>query len=164
MSSRLSKQEARRAGFKKAIDGDEARRKREDHQVEIRKAKREENLMKKRREAGGASAAAAAAAAGGAGAVGAAGGDATDSLIDSNVRGTDPAVLERLPEMVQGVMSANGAEQMQYTLEFRKLLSIGTFRASWREGGGGAKGRCWRPTRWPVLMHMPRAPAAQLSS
>lgn len=40
MSSRLSKQEARRAGFKKAIDGDEARRKREDHQVEIRKAKR----------------------------------------------------------------------------------------------------------------------------
>lgn len=44
MSSRLSKQEVRRAGFKKAIDGDEARRKREDHQVEIRKAKREENL------------------------------------------------------------------------------------------------------------------------
>jgi len=27
-------------------------------------------------------------------------------------------------------MSANGAEQMQYTLEFRKLLSIGTFRRS----------------------------------
>ncbi|KAK1869548.1 hypothetical protein I4F81_012023 [Pyropia yezoensis] len=123
MSSRLNKQEARRAGFKKAIDGDEARRKREDHQVEIRKAKREENLMKKRREAGGASAAAAAAA-GAAGAVGAAVGDAPDSLIDSNVRGTDPAVLERLPEMVQGVMSANGTEQMQYTLEFRKLLSI----------------------------------------
>lgn len=119
--------------------------------------------MKKRREAGGASAAAAAVAAGGAGAVGAAGGDATDSLIDSNVRGTDPAVLERLPEMVQGVMSANGAEQMQYTLEFRKLLSIGTFRASWREGGV-VRGCCSRPTRRPVLTHMPRASAAHLSS
>jgi len=121
MSSRLNKQEARRAGFKKAIDGDEARRKREDHQVEIRKAKREENLLKKRRETTGSSSAAPGV-----------GGDvaAVDSLIDSNVRGTDAAVLERLPQMVRGVMSANGAEQMQYTLEFRKLLSIGTYRRS----------------------------------
>lgn len=89
--------------------------------------------MKKRRETGGASAAAAAAAVA-AGGVGADGGGATDSLIDSNVRGTDPAVLERLPEMVQGVMSANATEQMQYTLEFRKLLSIGTFSGRCRVG------------------------------
>lgn len=42
--------EVRKKGFKLAIDADEARRKREDNMVEIRKSKREESLLKKRRD------------------------------------------------------------------------------------------------------------------
>eukprot|EP00850_Spirogloea_muscicola_P012412 SM000080S22927 [mRNA] locus=s80:167969:177407:- [translate_table: standard] len=42
--------EARKKHYKQAVDADEARRKREDNMVEIRKSKREESLLKKRRE------------------------------------------------------------------------------------------------------------------
>lgn len=42
--------EVRKKSYKVAVDADEARRKREDNMVEIRKNKREENLLKKRRE------------------------------------------------------------------------------------------------------------------
>lgn len=42
--------EARKKSYKLAVDTDEARRKREDNMVEIRKNKREESLLKKRRE------------------------------------------------------------------------------------------------------------------
>eukprot|EP00183_Erythrolobus_madagascarensis_P001714 CAMPEP_0185848334 /NCGR_PEP_ID=MMETSP1354-20130828/3259_1 /TAXON_ID=708628 /ORGANISM="Erythrolobus madagascarensis, Strain CCMP3276" /LENGTH=566 /DNA_ID=CAMNT_0028548723 /DNA_START=8 /DNA_END=1708 /DNA_ORIENTATION=+ len=45
-----SRQEARRRGYKKGLDVDEARRKREDQSVSIRKVKREETIMKKRRD------------------------------------------------------------------------------------------------------------------
>ena len=45
-----AKTEARRNRYKVAVDAEEGRRRREDHMVEIRKNKREENLQKKRRE------------------------------------------------------------------------------------------------------------------
>lgn len=41
----------RRSGYKAVVDGVGGRRRREDDMVEIRKAKREESLLKKRREA-----------------------------------------------------------------------------------------------------------------
>ncbi|KAK1864825.1 hypothetical protein I4F81_007367 [Pyropia yezoensis] len=134
MPSRRSKQEVWRAGFRKAIDGEEARRKREDHQVEIRKAKCEENLMRKRRETaaagaaggdGAASAAATAAAAAAASAVGAVGRSTAAAADVDGAQATEVEYgLERLSEMVRGVMGGNGAEQTQCTLEFRKLLSM----------------------------------------
>ena len=40
--------ERRKKGFKKTIDADDARRKREDNIIELRKAKRDESLQKKR--------------------------------------------------------------------------------------------------------------------
>jgi importin subunit alpha-6/7 len=40
--------QARKKDVKKAIDADEARRKREENIIELRKAKRDENLLKKR--------------------------------------------------------------------------------------------------------------------
>lgn len=40
----------RKKGYKTGVDADEARRRREDNLVEIRKNKREDNLLKKRRE------------------------------------------------------------------------------------------------------------------
>lgn len=42
--------EVRKKGYKLAVDADEARRKREEGMVEIRKSKREDSLLKKRRE------------------------------------------------------------------------------------------------------------------
>lgn len=41
----------RKSGYKAVVDGVGGRRRREDDMVEIRKAKREESLLKKRREA-----------------------------------------------------------------------------------------------------------------
>lgn len=46
------KQEQRKKEFKKGIDSDEARKKREENSVSIRKAKREEGLSKKRNLSG----------------------------------------------------------------------------------------------------------------
>ena len=46
---RPSRSEARKKGFKKVIDADEARRKREEGMIQIRKDKREEAMLKKRR-------------------------------------------------------------------------------------------------------------------
>ena len=40
----------RKKSYKIGVDADEARRRREDNLVEIRKSKREDNLLKKRRE------------------------------------------------------------------------------------------------------------------
>ena len=42
--------EARKKTYKVAVDADEARRKREDNLIEIRKNKREESLLKKRKD------------------------------------------------------------------------------------------------------------------
>lgn len=109
MSERVSKQDLRRGRFKKAIDRDEARRQREDNLVGIRKAKREENLMKKRREKMGGSSFP--------------GGQDLDSTSESNTQ-MATALHTRLPQMVAGVFSSVPADQVQYTLEFRKLLSI----------------------------------------
>ncbi|KAJ8909079.1 hypothetical protein NDN08_005776 [Rhodosorus marinus] len=47
MASR-AREEARRKGYKQSIDPDEARRKREEYAVEVRKSKREERIMKRR--------------------------------------------------------------------------------------------------------------------
>lgn len=111
MSERVSKQDLRRGRFKKAIDRDEARRQREDNLVGIRKAKREENLMKKRREKMGVSS------------FGASHADLDSVTTDSNTS-LSSTLHARLPQMVAGVFSDNAAEQVQYTLEFRRLLSI----------------------------------------
>lgn len=42
--------EVRKKAYKSGVDADEARRRREDNLVKIRKNKREDNLLKKRRE------------------------------------------------------------------------------------------------------------------
>lgn len=42
--------EVRKKAYKTGVDAEEARRRREDNLVEIRKNKREDNLLKKRRE------------------------------------------------------------------------------------------------------------------
>ncbi|KAF8401286.1 hypothetical protein HHK36_012219 [Tetracentron sinense] len=98
-----SRTEVRKKSYKTGVDADEARRRREDNLVEIRKNKREDNLLKKRRE----------------------------GLLQSQQL-TEPSQapveiekkLESLPVMVQGVWSENPALQLEATTQFRKLLSI----------------------------------------
>ncbi|KAL0552400.1 hypothetical protein IC582_011509 [Cucumis melo] len=96
--------DVRKKSYKTGVDADEARRRREDNLVEIRKNKREDNLLKKRRE-----------------------GlllhsqqllDAAQNAVAAEKR------LESIPVLVQGVWSADTAGQLEATTQFRKLLSI----------------------------------------
>ncbi|KAJ0979963.1 hypothetical protein J5N97_015437 [Dioscorea zingiberensis] len=99
--------EARKKGYKTGVDVEEARRRREDNLVEIRKNKREDNLLKKRREAALFTA------------------SATASLDPSSLPSAPiDKKLESLPAMVQGVWSENPTLQLEATTQFRKLLSI----------------------------------------
>ncbi|KAI3438906.1 hypothetical protein D9Q98_001320 [Chlorella vulgaris] len=93
-----------RRPVKKGIDLDDARRKREDNIVQLRKDRRDENLQKKRMVS----------------AVVAEGGE-----LESN-RGAQAVQhkLESLPAMVQGVWSEDPQAQLDATTQFRKLLSI----------------------------------------
>ncbi|KAG9457772.1 hypothetical protein H6P81_002280 [Aristolochia fimbriata] len=98
-----SRAEVRKKAYKTGVDADEARRRREDNLVEIRKSKREDNLLKKRREV----------------------------LLQSQQPGEASQVpaniekkLESLSNMVEGVRSDNPALQLEATTQFRKLLSI----------------------------------------
>ncbi|KAF1981248.1 importin subunit alpha-1 [Aulographum hederae CBS 113979] len=103
--------EHRRQGFKakNTFKPDELRRRREEQQVEIRKAKREENLAKRRGIAGRD------------GAPGASLGAAPDS--DDEGGNIETQLNEELPIMVRGVFSDQIDEQIQATTKFRKLLS-----------------------------------------
>jgi len=107
-----SRAEQRKKGFKKAVDSDEARRKREDNLVEIRKNKREENLQKKRNLT----------LPGDGSAFGSAG-SMVPTGSDSSARPIN-AQLDSLPMMVQGVYTEDPKVQLEATTQFRKLLSI----------------------------------------
>ncbi|XP_021686766.2 importin subunit alpha-4 [Hevea brasiliensis] len=99
-----SRTEARKKSYKSGVDGDEARRRREDNLVEIRKSKREDSLLKKRRE-----------------------GLLLQSQNLSELSQANAGIekkLEKLPVMVQGVLSDNPTLQLEATTQFRKLLSI----------------------------------------
>jgi hypothetical protein len=95
--------EVRKKGYKLAVDAEEARRKREDNLVEIRKNKRDESLLKKRKEG------------------------LQSQHFSSSVQVADieKKQLESVPAMVAGVYSEDPATQLEATTQFRKLLSIG---------------------------------------
>ncbi|XP_068663083.1 importin subunit alpha-4-like [Aristolochia californica] len=95
--------EVRKKSYKTGIDADEARRKREDNLEEIRKNKREDNLLKKRRQL------------------------LLQSQLPlqaSQTPSTNQKKLESLSAMVEGVQSDHPALQLEATIQFRKLLSI----------------------------------------
>ncbi|PSS28914.1 Importin subunit alpha-4 like [Actinidia chinensis var. chinensis] len=99
-----SRTEVRKKAYKASVDADEARRRREDNLVEIRKYKREDNLLKKRRE-----------------------GMILPFQQLSDALQTAAAIekrLESIPVMVQGVWSEDPSAQIEATTQFRKLLSI----------------------------------------
>ncbi|XP_021691613.2 importin subunit alpha-4 isoform X2 [Hevea brasiliensis] len=100
-----SRTEARKKSYKSGVDGDEARRRREDNLVEIRKSKREDSLLKKRREG-----------------LLLLQSQNLSELSQANA-GIDKK-LEKLPVMAEGVLSDNPTLQLEATTHFRKLLSI----------------------------------------
>ncbi|KAL8245032.1 hypothetical protein R6Q59_011290 [Mikania micrantha] len=95
--------EVRRNRYKVAVDAEEGRRRREDNMVEIRKNKREENLLKKRQVLPSSQPLIT-------------GAPVTSSTVEKK--------LESLPSMVAGVYSNDKNMQLEATTQFRKLLSI----------------------------------------
>ncbi|KAJ9559181.1 hypothetical protein OSB04_013795 [Centaurea solstitialis] len=88
--------EVRRNRYKVAVDAEEERWRREENTVEIRKNKREENLLKKRQ------------------------------ILSLSIQtSTIEIKLENLPSMVARLYSNDNNMQMEATSQFRKLLSIG---------------------------------------
>jgi importin subunit alpha-1 len=126
---------SRRSGFKKTVDLEDARRKREDNIVELRKNKRDENLQKKRQvfnaEAGFAEDSTRVSNSGQSKVGAAIGRGRARRAIRRGprlrvpARAPRPQQLEELPLMVQGVYSSAPQEQYEATQKFRKLLSIG---------------------------------------
>ncbi|CAJ1934805.1 unnamed protein product [Cylindrotheca closterium] len=121
----------RKNAFKKTLDADEGRRRREETTLQIRKTKKDARLAKRRQMPSS-----------GMGAPTPAGMAAANMLMNSGdstysnlLSGQQPGVpqpgraiaaskLEQLPEMVQGVMGNDPAVQTECTTQFRRLLSI----------------------------------------
>lgn len=99
MSSRT---EQRKSTFKKTVDADEARKKRAETSVNIRKASRDESLAKKRREGM------------------ALGAQGADQLTPSS----DPAQHNEIAYFVTLAASADAAQQLEGVAGIRKKLSI----------------------------------------
>eukprot|EP00455_Lapot_gusevi_P047781 TRINITY_DN6511_c0_g3_i1.p1 TRINITY_DN6511_c0_g3~~TRINITY_DN6511_c0_g3_i1.p1 ORF type:complete len:532 (+),score=234.59 TRINITY_DN6511_c0_g3_i1:88-1683(+) len=100
--------DSRRKNFKKGIDVEENRRRREETTIELRKAKREEQIHKRRLKSDG---------------------QATDDQEENFEFGSiqDPSVqqqLRNLPALVLKTQSADQHEQLEAVQTFRKLLSI----------------------------------------
>mmetsp|Transcript_18406 Transcript_18406/g.34131 ORF Transcript_18406/g.34131 Transcript_18406/m.34131 type:complete len:571 (+) Transcript_18406:132-1844(+) len=134
----MNKEEERKKGFKKSIDIDEGRRRREETTLQIRKTKKDVRLAKRRQMPVGAAAtpadtpaalaAASMLAAGGVapGGYGAVSGMDTSGTALSAAPGAGAGgnKLENLPQMVSGVMGNDPAIQTECTTQFRRLLSI----------------------------------------
>ena len=95
--------------YKKGIDGEEGRRRREETQVTIRKQKRNERLNQRRK-------------------IGTPPQNNQVAFNGGSTQGGTEAQLQQklsmLPQMVQGVMSNDPKAQFEATTSFRKLLSI----------------------------------------
>lgn len=121
----------RKKDFKKTLDAEEGRRRREETTLQIRKTKKDARLAKRRQmPTGGLSAPTPAGLA--AASMLMSSGDNTYAGMMAQQQGTGGQVgraiaaskLEQLPAMVQGVMGSDPAVQTDCTTQFRRLLSI----------------------------------------
>eukprot|EP01026_Neomeris_dumetosa_P054858 TRINITY_DN4950_c0_g1_i1.p1 TRINITY_DN4950_c0_g1~~TRINITY_DN4950_c0_g1_i1.p1 ORF type:complete len:542 (-),score=87.07 TRINITY_DN4950_c0_g1_i1:478-2103(-) len=94
----------RRRPLKKTVDDpEEARRKRADNIIEVRKQKKDESFQKKRNVNSGGQ---------------------PGQVVEGSTSSASSKKLEHLPFLVQGVYSSDPAQQLEATTQFRKLLSI----------------------------------------
>jgi importin subunit alpha-6/7 len=98
----LSRTMQRKKQFKKGVTQDDARRRREETQIQVRKSKKDERMNQRRKMSGPA-------------------GGAAEAISDPNIIQR----LEQLPQMVQGLMGGDSSVHLDMTTQFRKLLSIG---------------------------------------
>lgn len=127
MSSRNTE---RKSNYKKNLDADEGRRRREETTLQIRKAKKDVHLAKRRM--GGSEMSAMTPAGMAAADMNAAGTLGSESYAQGMVSssasmqtgGSTLNKLENLPKMVAGVMGDDPALQTEFTTQFRRLLSI----------------------------------------
>ena len=106
--------EDRQKQFKKGIESDEARRRREETTVTLRKSQREDSLQKRR-----------------CGVEGEAGAVQTQEGDMMNVQGSAGSTMhDQIMELLRLVMTDDRAQQRDAISRFRKLLSIGALFSS----------------------------------
>jgi len=101
----MDKKDLRKNQFKAGVKGDDARRRREETTIQIRKNKKEDRLQKRRNASRSAASI---------------GGGAMDKTVDPSIA----AKLAMLPQMCQGIGSNDVQRQLEAVTMFRKLLSI----------------------------------------
>lgn len=125
-----TKEEERLKGFKKTVDAEEGRRRREETTLQIRKTKKEDRLAKRRQmptssgpvTPAGMAAASMLMASGDGTYANMIGGSGTQ--VPTPVSRAAATKLEQLPNMVAGVMGNDPQVQVECTTQFRRLLSI----------------------------------------
>lgn len=122
----MSSRGDRKNHYKKNLDSDEGRRRREETTLQIRKAKKDVHLAKRRMQSAQSSATPAGTAATAMNETGSLGGGVHAAALSRNVGAMDASSnrLENLPAMIAGVMGEDQAQQTECTTQFRRLLSI----------------------------------------
>mmetsp|Transcript_2250 Transcript_2250/g.3524 ORF Transcript_2250/g.3524 Transcript_2250/m.3524 type:complete len:557 (+) Transcript_2250:106-1776(+) len=128
-----TKEADRLKGFKKTVDAEEGRRRREETTLQIRKTKKEDRLAKRRQMPSAAPSAVTPAGMAAAGMLMASGDGTYAGMMDNSgqsstvptpVSRAAATKLEQLPNMVNGVMGNDPQVQVECTTQFRRLLSI----------------------------------------
>lgn len=121
----------RKNAFKKTVDSDEGRRRREETTLQIRKTKKDARLAKRRQMPSAGMSAPTPAGMAAANMLMNSGDNTYANILSSQQpggaqvgRAIAVSKLEQLPEMVQGVMGNDPAIQTECTTQFRRLLSI----------------------------------------
>eukprot|EP00529_Nitzschia_sp_RCC80_P012624 CAMPEP_0113494006 /NCGR_PEP_ID=MMETSP0014_2-20120614/28885_1 /TAXON_ID=2857 /ORGANISM="Nitzschia sp." /LENGTH=557 /DNA_ID=CAMNT_0000387887 /DNA_START=93 /DNA_END=1766 /DNA_ORIENTATION=+ /assembly_acc=CAM_ASM_000159 len=132
MASQENKFEERKNAFKKTVDAEEGRRRREETTLQIRKTKKDARLAKRRQMPTGGLTAPTPAGMAAANMLMNSGDNTYAGILGSGQPGAQgqanravaQSKLEQLPAMVAGVMGNDPAVQTECTTQFRRLLSI----------------------------------------
>jgi len=120
----FSKDVERQKQYKKGVDQDESRRRREETTIQIRKTKKEDRLQKRRQMNTNQPGAAVTSFPMAEGMIPGTSQNTGDPAAQTNTVTSVQSKLDNLPIMVQGVMGTHPNTQTECTTQFRRLLSI----------------------------------------